>query len=64
MILQNNPTPVIKFKINSKIKSVLTEPQILLLLRKAQEQNFDWYPHYSVALFTGLRNGELYALKW
>ncbi len=64
MILQNNPTPVIKFKIKSKIKSVLTESQILILLQKAQEQNFDWYPHYSVALFTGLRNGELYALKW
>lgn len=63
-LVSRNPTPMLKFKIKSKIKSVLTEDQILILLRKAQEQNWDWYPHYSVALFTGLRNGELYALTW
>jgi integrase len=60
----SNPTPLLKFKIKSKIKSVLTEDQILILLHKAQEQNWPWYPHYSVALFTGLRNGELHALTW
>ncbi len=63
-LISRNPTPNIKFKIKSKIKSVLNEEQILILLRKAQEQNWCWYPHYSVALFTGLRNGELYALTW
>ncbi len=62
--LTRNPTPMIKFKIKSKIKNVLNENQILVLLRKAQEQSFDWYPHYAVALMTGLRNGELYALRW
>lgn len=62
--LARNPTPAIKFKIKSKIKSVLNEQQIQFLLRKAQEQDWPWYPHYSVALFTGLRNGELYALRW
>lgn len=63
-LISRNPTPMLKFKIKSKIKSVLTEQQILILLRKAQEQSLDWYPHYSMALFTGLRNGELYALTW
>lgn len=63
-ILHRNPTPMIKFKLKSTIKGVLTEQQILLLLHKAQEQCWPWYPHYSVALFTGLRNGELYALRW
>ncbi len=63
-LVNRNPTPMIKLKIKSKIKNVLNENQILILLRKAQEQNFDWYPHYAVALMTGLRNGELYALKW
>lgn len=62
--IDRNPTPTPKFKINDKIKSVLNEGQIKQLLRKAQEQNWPWYPHYSVALFTGLRSGELYALKW
>ena len=63
-LVNRNPTPMLKFKIKSKIKSVLREDQILTLLRKSQEQNWPWYPHYSVALFTGLRNGELYALRW
>jgi len=63
-LINRNPTPMIKFKIKSKIKNVLNENQILQLLRKAQEQEFDWYPHYAVALMTGLRNGELYALRW
>lgn len=63
-LIDRNPTPKLKFKVNSKIKSVLNEEQILFLLRKAQEQDWPWYSHYSVALFTGLRNGELYALTW
>jgi integrase len=60
----HNPTPVLKFKVNDKIKSVLNEEQIMSLLRNAQEQGWPWYPHYSVAVFTGLRSGELFALKW
>ncbi|QLY25687.1 tyrosine-type recombinase/integrase [Bdellovibrio sp. KM01] len=63
-ILIRNPTPLIKFKVNDKIKAVLTEEQILTLLRRAQELDWHWYPHYAVALYTGMRNGELYALMW
>lgn len=59
-----NPTPTIRFKVRDKIKSVLSENQVKDLLRKAQEEDWPWYPHYAVALFTGLRNGELYALTW
>lgn len=63
-LVSRNPTPRLKFKISSKIKAVLNQEQIETLLRKTQEQNWPWYPHYSVAVFTGLRNGELFALKW
>lgn len=63
-ILNRNPTPLLKFKINDKIKSVLNEEQIVVLLKKSQELNWPWYPHYAVALYTGMRNGELYALTW
>lgn len=63
-ILSRNPTPAFKFKIAEKIKSVLNEEQILLLLRKAQEQGWEWYCHYAVGLYTGLRSGEMYALQW
>lgn len=63
-LLLRNPTPVIKFKISEKIKSVLNEAQILELLKKAQEQDWEWFYHYAVGLYTGLRSGEMYALPW
>ncbi|MFN8846389.1 MAG: tyrosine-type recombinase/integrase [Bdellovibrionales bacterium] len=63
-LINRNPTPLLKFKINDKIKSVLNEDQIVILLRRAQELDWAWYPHYAVALFSGMRNGELYALTW
>jgi integrase len=62
--VNTNPTPLIKFKIGQKIQAVLTEPQIIKLLDEARRQEWEWFPHYAVALFTGMRNGELYALKW
>ncbi len=63
-ILNRNPTPVIKFKISDKIKGGLNEEQIVFLLRKAQELEWEWYPHYAVGLYTGLRSGEMFALTW
>ncbi len=62
--LQRNPTPQLKFRLGDKIKKVLTEDQIRLLLNRAKELNSEWYPHWALALYTGMRNGELYALTW
>ena len=62
--INRNPTPLLKFKVNDKIKSVLDETQIVKLLQKAQEVDWEWYPHYAMAVYTGMRNGELYALTW
>ncbi|MBC7456800.1 MAG: site-specific integrase [Bdellovibrionaceae bacterium] len=62
--INRNPTPLLKFKTNDKIKSVLGEEQIVKLLQKAQEVDWEWYPHYAMAVYTGMRNGELYALTW
>lgn len=59
-----NPAPHLKFKQGDKIKPVLTEEQARSLLFRAQEQGWEWYFHYAVALYTGMRNGELYALQW
>ncbi len=61
--LNHNPTPMMKFKVGDKIKAVLNEEQARLLIAKARELGFEWAPHYAVALYTGMRNGELYALK-
>lgn len=59
-----NPTPQLKFKVGDKIQKVLTEDQARLLLLKARDREWQWYPHYALALYTGMRNGELYALTW
>lgn len=60
--LQRNPTPAMKFQHGVKIKKVLTEEQARLLLRRGHELDSEWYPHWFLALHTGMRNGELYAL--
>lgn len=62
--LLRNPTPQMKFQIGNKLKDVLTEEQARYFLNKAKEVNSEWYPIWAMALYTGLRNGELYALTW
>ena len=62
--LQRNPVPEMKFRVGDKIKKVLTLEQVRLLLTKAKEYGIEWYPHWCMALYTGMRSGELYALTW
>ena len=35
-----------------------------MLLDEAWSHGNEWYPHWATALYTGMRNGELYALTW
>jgi integrase len=63
-VLQRNPAPDMKFRTGDKIKRVLTEDQARTLLERAKEYNWEWYPHIATALYTGMRNGEIYALTW
>jgi integrase len=62
--ISNNPTPNIRYKIGEKLKGALTEPQVRVLLDKAKQMDSPWYYHWSLALYTGMRNGELFALTW
>lgn len=62
--LVRNPTPKMKFRVGDKLKGVLTEEQVRILLNRAKELGIEWYPHWSMALYTGMRSGELYALTW
>ncbi|MFN8845841.1 MAG: tyrosine-type recombinase/integrase [Bdellovibrionales bacterium] len=62
--INQNPTPQPKFKKKEKMSAVLTKNQISLLLNHAREMDSDWYPIWAAALYTGMRNGELYALQW
>ena len=62
--ISHNPTPNVRYKIGEKLKKVLTEAQARTLLEKAREYDSPWYYHWAMALYTGMRNGELYALTW
>lgn len=63
-LLDRNPTPEMKFRIGDKIKQVLTQDQARTLLTQAKIMEGEWYPIWAMALYTGMRNGELYALTW
>lgn len=63
-LIARNPTPNMKFAVGNKIKKVLTEKQVEILLSTAKKYDHEWYPHWCFALYTGMRNGELYALTW
>jgi integrase len=63
-LLDRNPAPKLKFHKGDKIKNVLSEPQIKILLEKAKDFGSEWYPIWATALYTGMRSGELFALSW
>ena len=60
-------SPVFGLKIvlrEDKKPEILKLDEIRWLLREARERNHPWYSIWAVALLTGMRNGELFALKW
>jgi len=63
-IVQRDPSPRLKFKTGEKIKKVLTEGQVKVFLKEAKAQQNPWFPVWVMASYTGMRNGELYALRW
>ena len=49
---------------DEKPPEILTLNEIRKLLKLAREMNHRWYPVWAMALLTGCRSGEMYALKW
>lgn len=47
-----------------RVPEILSIDQIKRLLRTAKDTKHAWYPVWAVALLTGMRNGELFALTW
>jgi integrase len=47
-----------------KKPEILTLAEIRKLLQEARRMKHEWYPIWSMALLTGMRSGELYALEW
>ncbi|OYZ19627.1 MAG: hypothetical protein B7Y39_11550 [Bdellovibrio sp. 28-41-41] len=64
--VQNVPTEGFKsiLKEEEKMPEILNLEQIRTLLSYAESVNHPWYPIWALALFTGMRSGELYALEW
>ena len=63
-LLGRNPSVGVNVKVPPPKKKVLTSGEANALLQAAKDCRHRFYPHWAMALFTGLRNGELYALRW
>ena len=63
-VIDRNPARGIKVHTPSEQGEVLTPGEVETLLIKGKQISHDYYPHWSLALMTGMRNGELYALRW
>ncbi len=49
---------------SEKVPDILTLSEIKTFLEAARDIKSPWYPIWGMALLTGMRNGELYALEW
>ncbi len=62
--LDRNPCLGMMIKTPEPEKKVLTNEEARILLSEAKITNHRFYPIWIMALFTGMRSGELYALRW
>lgn len=59
--------PTTGIKINRKVEKtpeILNIDHMKKLLDSARTIQHEWYPIWAMAMLTGMRNGELYALEW
>jgi integrase len=63
--VNDNPCRRIKLqKVPEPSLSILEGPQIKIFLQKAEESGLEWFPIWAIAIYTGLRSGELMALRY
>lgn len=55
---------VLSKDVQEKPPQILSLGEIHKLLEAAKEMDHEWYPVWAMALNTGMRSGELYALEW
>lgn len=63
-LIDRNPCTGVKVKVHEIDQKVLTNTEVEIFLREAQMCQHKFYPIWALALMTGMRSGELYALKW
>lgn len=63
--VNENPCRRIKLqKIPEPALNILTKQQIRLFLKAAEQSGVEWFPIWTIAIYTGLRSGELIALRY
>lgn len=62
--LDRNPCAGITVKVPESDQSVLTSSEVQTFLAKAKSHEHDFYPVWVMAVMTGMRSGEMYALEW
>ena len=63
-ILSRNPALSIKVKVPKTQQKVLNSKEAITLLDKAFRTNHRFYKVWAFALMTGMRSGEMFALRW
>lgn len=62
--LDRNPCSGIRVNVPEADQKVLTKTEVGIFLQEAKHTNHRFYPIWAMALMTGMRSGELFALKW
>jgi integrase len=63
-VLNRNPALKVKVKVPQAKQAVLNATEIQILLREAKILKHRFFDVWALALLTGMRSGELYALEW
>lgn len=63
-ILHRNPAVGIRVRCAEVNQAVLNRNEIGILLDAARRTEHRFFPHWTLALLTGMRSGELYSLRW
>jgi len=63
-LITKNPTRGITIKVPQTMQKVLSAREADTLLKTAKSVNHRFYHVWTFALMTGMRSGEMYALKW
>lgn len=63
-LINKNPAKGIRVKVTPPEKLVLNHDEVTKFLTEAKKVNHRFYYHWTVVLLSGVRNGELYGLRW
>lgn len=63
-VLDRNPCIGIQVRVPEVEQKVLTNTEVEIFLREAKATNHRFYPIWAMALMTGMRSGEMFALRW